>query len=154
MNRATIQSPRATGASVAGEGAPILRWSSALLALSLLLAAMLATSSGAGLGRVAVLLVFAPLAEEAVFRAGLQEALLRRQGSALVANGLTALAFGLAHVLVRGDAGAFVVAAPALLIGAVYGRWRRLRLCVALHAAMNAVWLGWAAVGPATPWGL
>lgn len=152
MNRATIESPLATGASSAGGS--MLRGESALLVLSLLWVAALATSSGTGFGRIAVLIGFAPLAEEAVFRAGLQEALLRRQGSALVANGLTALAFGLAHVLVRGDAGAFVLAAPALLIGAVYGRWRRLRLCVALHAALNAAWLAWAAVGPATPWGL
>jgi len=30
---------------------------------------------------------------------------------------------------------------PALLIGAVYNRWRQLRWCVLLHAGMNAVWL-------------
>jgi hypothetical protein len=28
-----------------------------------------------------------------------------------------------------------------VLNGVVYGRWWRLRWCVALHAAMNAVWL-------------
>lgn len=144
----------ATVASGAREAASMLHGDSALLVLSLLLAGALAASSGAGFGRIAVLIVFAPLAEEAFFRAGLQETLLRCQGSAPVANVLTALAFGLTHVLVRGDAGAFVVAGPALLIGAIYGHRRRVRLCVALHAAMNAVWLAWAAAGPATPWGL
>ena len=152
MNRTTIETPLAMSASSTGGSVP--RGESAFLLLSLLLVAALATSSGAGLGRIAVLIVFAPLAEEAVFRAGLQEALLRCQGSALFANGLTALAFGLAHVLVRGDGSALAAAGPALLIGAVYGRWRRLRLCVALHAAMNAVWLAWSAIGLATPWGL
>jgi len=151
MNGATIESRLATGASAAGTS--VRRADTALLWVSLLLAAALAASSGAGFGRIAVLIVFVPLAEEAVFRAGLQEALLRRH-SALIANGLTALAFGLVHVLARGDASAFAVAGPALLLGAVYGRWRRVRLCAALHAVMNAVWLAWAAVGPTTPLGL
>jgi membrane protease YdiL (CAAX protease family) len=91
---------------------------------------------------IAVLLVVAPVLEEAVFRAGLQEALLRRPALApWLANGLTALVFGLAHALLRGSAGALAVALPALLIGVVYARWRRLRWCVALHALMNAMWL-------------
>jgi membrane protease YdiL (CAAX protease family) len=89
----------------------------------------------------ALLLVLAPLLEEVVFRAGLHENLLRRLRSPLVANALTALAFALAHVLVRGEAAAFAVALPALLIGLVYQRWRKIWPCVLLHAAMNAVWL-------------
>lgn len=88
-----------------------------------------------------VLLLAAPLLEEAVCRAGLHEALLRHGAAAWMANGMTAAAFGLAHVAARGDAAAFTVALPALAIGLVYGRWRRLRWCVALHAAMNAAWL-------------
>lgn len=93
-----------------------------------------------------VLLLAAPLLEEAVFRAGLHEALLRHGRGLLLANGLTALAFGAAHVAARGDASAFAVALPALAIGLVYERTRRLRWCVLLHAAMNAVWLA------AMPW--
>ena len=112
-----------------------------------------AAHAGAGMQRVWVLLVLAPLIEEAVFRAGLQEALLRRWNAPLWANVFTALAFGLAHAAVRGDAAGFAVAVPALLIGAVYGRWRQLRLCVALHAAMNALWLTWGLIGPAAQFG-
>ena len=112
-----------------------------------------AAHAGAGMQRVWVLLVLAPLIEEAVFRAGLQEALLRRWNAPLWANVFTALAFGLAHAAVRGDAAGFAVAVPALLIGAVYGRWRQLRLCVALHAAMNALWLMWGLIGPAAQFG-
>ena len=91
--------------------------------------------------RTAVLLVLAPLVEELVFRAGLQESLLRRWRSPRVANALTALVFALAHVLVRGEAAALAVGLPALLIGAAYERWRRVWPCVLLHAAMNAIWL-------------
>jgi len=91
--------------------------------------------------RTAVLLVLAPLTEELVFRAGLQEGLLRRLRTPWIANALTALVFASLHVLVRGDAMAMAVAVPALLIGALYQRTRSLWPCIALHAAMNALWL-------------
>jgi len=94
-------------------------------------------------GRVAVLLVLAPICEETVLRGGLQDALLRHTVPADLANALTASVFGLAHALVHGDARAFAVALPALLIGAVYQRTGRLRHCVALHALFNAAWIAW-----------
>ena len=96
--------------------------------------------------RMAVLLVVSPLLEEAVFRAGLQEWLLRRGASLRKANVSTALAFGALHAIVRLQWGAFAVALPALLIGHVYGRWRLLRWCVLIHAAMNGAWLLWRSI--------
>lgn len=119
-----------------------------LVGVALGCCALAAGSSDAGLQRLAVLLVFAPLAEEVVFRAGLQEALLRGGLRPLLANALTALTFGAAHVAVRGEAAALAVVGPALLIGAVYSRGRRLWPCVALHVALNGVWLAWALAGP------
>ena len=113
--------------------------SAGVVALAVLSVA--AVSAGPGAQRVWIVLVLAPLAEEAVFRAGLQEYLLRRLRTPLVANGLVALAFALAHVATRGEWAHFAVFVPALLVGAVYERWGRLRLCVFLHAAMNALWL-------------
>ena len=110
-------------------------------------AAALLSLAGAELQRVSVLLVLAPMFEEAVFRAGLQEVLLRRGFSPRMAILATAATFSLTHVVLRGDVAAFVVALPALLVGAVYGRWRRLRLCIAMHCAMNAAWLGWSLAG-------
>ena len=88
-----------------------------------------------------MLLIAAPVLEETLFRGGVQEALLRHGKAAWAANVLTAAAFGLAHVAARGDGAAFAVVLPALAVGVVYNRWRRLRWCVALHAAMNAAWL-------------
>jgi membrane protease YdiL (CAAX protease family) len=32
---------------------------------------------------------------------------------------------------------------PALAIGWIYQRTRRVAPCVALHAAMNALWMSW-----------
>lgn len=98
-------------------------------------------AEGLGLQRVAIWMFLAPLLEEVALRAGLQEALLRHRATPLAANLGAALVFGLAHVAVRGDAQAFLVAAPALLIGAVYGQTRRLRHCVVLHALMNGLWI-------------
>lgn len=116
-------------------------WPLATALLALLAVGAAATAAGVGGQRVWVLLVVAPLLEEAVFRAGLQDLLLRHTRPVWRANLLTALAFGLAHAALRGDAWAFAVAIPALLLGRVYERTRQLRLCVALHAAMNALWL-------------
>ena len=109
------------------------------LALALSIVAL--SFAHVGLMQVCVLVVLAPLVEEAVFRAGLQEAFLLRWNAPLLANAATALIFGLAHVAARGDFTAFWVALPALLLGVVYGRWRRLRWCILLHAAINALWL-------------
>jgi membrane protease YdiL (CAAX protease family) len=94
--------------------------------------------------RLLTLLLIAPVAEEIAFRVGLQEQLLRRLRAPAVANALTAFAFGLVHVLAQARVAAFAVALPALAIGAVYQRRRRLGECVALHASLNAIWIVWA----------
>lgn len=124
-----------------GTGLGVLAWAAAV-------AAALALST-AGAPRVLLLLMLAPLLEEAAFRAGLQEWLLRRAWSPLASNAATALAFATAHAGLQGRWEGLLVAGPALVVGLAYARWRRLRWCVLLHAAMNAVWLaaplaGWA----------
>lgn len=87
-----------------------------------------------------VLLV--PLLEEAVFRVGLQDALLRQGLRPWLAISCTALCFMASHVLLRGAGWtSWAVVVPALLLGLVYDRSRQLRACVALHALMNAGWL-------------
>lgn len=137
--------PAPTRSASTTDGTPSgLLWSLSLPILAVLLALATVGPGGAGLQRMAVLLVLAPLTEEAVFRAGLQEVLLRHRIAPLAANGLTALTFGLLHAMLRADVAAMSVGLPALLIGAVYQRRRRLRDCIALHAAMNSLWLVWA----------
>ena len=115
----------------------------ALLAL-VLLAAFVAPPAQA-----LALLVLAPVLEEVVFRAGLQSFLLQHlRGHAAfgahTANLLTAVAFAAAHVAVRPSLLAALTLVPALLVGALYQRQRRLVPCIALHAAFNAIWLLWA----------
>lgn len=117
-------------------------------ALSLLAAAAAAAAVvGALAGPAPVLwfLLAAPILEELVFRAGLQEALLRRGAwPALAVNALTALAFAAAHAARQPAAAAALTLLPALLIGALYQHQRRVLPCIALHALFNAVWLLWA----------
>lgn len=93
----------------------------------------------------------APIAEEVVFRAGLQAALRRRLTAHLgdpaartLAVLLGALAFAAAHAAAGHMAGAWTLL-PGLLLGAVYERTGRLAPCVLLHALFNAFWL---AFGP------
>ena len=90
---------------------------------------------------VAVLLLVAPITEETVLRAGLQEWLMRRRLSMGVCIGATACAFVLAHVVLRGPSlFSLAVAGPALFIGWVYMHHRMLRSCIAWHMAMNVTW--------------
>ena len=102
--------------------------------------------------RWAVLLAIAPVLEEIVLRAGLQEALMRRlasRGTAAAAVNLAcALAFAAAHWLLRPGALAALTLLPALWLGWVYQQNRRLAPCIALHALMNAGWLLWTEGAP------
>jgi membrane protease YdiL (CAAX protease family) len=95
-----------------------------------------------------LLLLAAPVLEEVVFRAGLQEALLRRFGDrgnavALLINCVTALAFAAAHLLRQSPMLAALTVLPALLIGALYQRQRRLWPCIGTHSLFNGLWLLW-----------
>jgi len=91
----------------------------------------------------------APWLEEVVWRWGLQAPLARRLGPR-AATWLSAVAFGLAHLLfASGPDDAWRAAAtalPAAWIGAVFARSGRLSPCVAWHAGFNLLWL--VAIGP------
>lgn len=101
-----------------------------------------------------LLLVIAPVLEEVVFRAGLQEWLLRRHIRPLASAVGSAMAFALMHGLTRSWLLAAWVFVPGLVLGAVYARKRRLGPVVVLHSAMNLVWLwagpAWTGLSPTT----
>lgn len=113
--------------------------------LALVAALPLAGAALALPGRTVWLLAAAPLLEEIVFRAGLQDALLGRPGAqraeqALAANVITACTFAACHLLQRPEALGALTVLPALFIGRVYQQGRRLAPCIALHALFNAIW--------------
>lgn len=82
------------------------------------------------------LLLLAPLLEEWIVRAGLQEWLMRRNGHAAVVLGAPALAFGLLHAA-SGWLAMVAVLLPGLAFGLVYRRWRDWRLCALVHTLCN-----------------
>ena len=87
------------------------------------------------------LLAGAPVVEEVIFRLGLQQEFLSRVRSPAVANVATAVVFALAHGLSQGTGLSLLTLLPALAVGLIYQRSRRVAPCVALHAAFNAIWL-------------
>jgi membrane protease YdiL (CAAX protease family) len=87
------------------------------------------------------LLAGAPVVEEVIFRLGLQQELLARLRSPAMANAATALAFALAHGLSQVTGQSLLTLLPALVIGVLYQRSRRVAPCIALHCAFNAIWL-------------
>ncbi|SFV00673.1 JDVT-CTERM system glutamic-type intramembrane protease MrtJ [Pseudoduganella namucuonensis] len=87
------------------------------------------------------LLLLAPLLEEWIVRAGLQEWLMRRHpGRGVAPAALAVLApaagFSLLHIA-AGWSAAAAVFAPGVALGLVYLRWRDWRLCAAAHALFN-----------------
>jgi len=95
------------------------------------------------------LLVLAPMLEEIVFRGGVQEWLMSRLGDSRVvmAAPLTATLFAAAHVVARPTLGSVLTVLPALAIGVIYQRCRRLAPCIAAHVVFNGIWL--LSAGPA-----
>jgi uncharacterized protein len=90
------------------------------------------------------LLLWGPLVEECVFRAGLQDLLVRRWGWATLANACTSAVFALAHYAVSGNPASLLVAAPSLVLGWVYQRTQTLVWVVGLHIFFNGIYLAWA----------
>jgi membrane protease YdiL (CAAX protease family) len=120
----------------------------AALPLCLLAAtvAMLLAPLSPAVRHALVLLLWAPIAEEVLFRWGLQEALLRwwptRAG--VITLGSAAL-FAASHALTRDAAWGALYLVPGLVLALLYTARRSLTYCVLLHAAMNAAYLVWMA---------
>ena len=110
----------------------------AVIAASAALLLALAAPADAAL-RVSLLLA-APLTEELVFRAGLQEQLLRRNWGRWPAILSTAVIFSLLHGITRGSVIGLAVFAPACLLGWIYQLKRQVLLCIATHSALNLAW--------------
>lgn len=91
---------------------------------------------------IPVMFALSAALEEVIFRAGLQEAMLRAAWPLPLCNVITALGFALAHGLTRSWLLAAAVLPTALLIGSLYGRQRRVWPCVMTHASLNLAWWG------------
>lgn len=92
-----------------------------------------------------VMIAMAPVLEEIVFRAGLQDSLAavlpQRLGALSLANVVTAAGFALIHLWQHPPAWALATALPALVFGGLYERHRNLYAPIGLHAVYNAAYL-------------
>lgn len=107
-----------------------------LMSKQLVCTGQLVAPDAAALAR---LLLLAPVLEEWVVRAGLQEWLIRR--AVPVPVGLSAAAFALLHVG-SGWRAVGLVLAPGLALALLYQHSRDWRLCALAHCGMNALALG------------
>ena len=107
-----------------------------LLSQHLVCTGQLVAPDAAALAR---LLLLAPVLEEWVVRAGLQEWLIRRAVPVPVV--LSAAAFALLHAG-SGWRAVLLVLAPGLVLALLYQSRRDWRLCALAHCGMNALALG------------
>jgi membrane protease YdiL (CAAX protease family) len=112
----------------------------ALLSSHLVCRGQVVAPDAAALAR---LLLLAPVLEEWVVRAGLQEWLIRRTDGRTRAApvALSAAAFALLHAG-SGWQAVLLVLAPGLVLALLYQRRRDWRLCALAHCGMNALALG------------
>jgi uncharacterized protein len=87
------------------------------------------------------LLLWGPVVEELVFRAGLQKILMRQKFPALTANGIVSIIFSLAHYALSGNPSMLAVFAPSLLLGWVYQKTDSLVWIMGLHSFFNLAFL-------------
>jgi membrane protease YdiL (CAAX protease family) len=89
------------------------------------------------------LLLWGPVVEELVFRAGLQKWLSHRLSSPLVANFIVSFVFGLMHYALNGQLATWLVIVPSLALGWVYCKTNSITFVVGLHASFNLAFVAW-----------
>ncbi len=87
------------------------------------------------------LLIWGPVVEEVVFRAGLQKYLQSKRIHYGWAIALTSVAFAVAHYVFSQQLVSLAVFFPSLLLGGVYWRTRSLLGVIGLHAAFNLLFI-------------
>jgi membrane protease YdiL (CAAX protease family) len=90
------------------------------------------------------LLLWGPIVEELIFRAGLQQWLSRKWRSKLWANVVSSCVFSLLHSLTTGQLIALWVFVPSILLGAFYSKSQSVILTIFLHAFFNLIYVLWA----------
>ncbi len=87
------------------------------------------------------LLLWGPIVEEIVFRAGLQKHLMGHFHNHWVPNGITSVAFSLAHFLLMGNAASLMVFLPSMCLGYVYQYKGKIMWPIGLHIGFNFIFV-------------
>jgi membrane protease YdiL (CAAX protease family) len=87
------------------------------------------------------LLLWGPVVEELVFRAGLQKWLSQKIVSPNLANGVTSTVFALMHYALSGNLASLTVFVPSLVLGWVYQKTGSLARVIGLHTILNLTFM-------------
>jgi membrane protease YdiL (CAAX protease family) len=87
------------------------------------------------------LLLWGPVVEELVFRAGLQAILMRKIDSSNMANCIASALFALTHFAVSGNVATLAVFVPSIALGMAYQRTNSVLLTIGLHILFNLIYL-------------
>jgi membrane protease YdiL (CAAX protease family) len=87
------------------------------------------------------LLLWGPVVEEIVFRAGLQRQLMGYFHKHWIANGITSVAFALLHYILSGNLASLAIFAPSIALGWLYQRTGKVAWPMALHAVFNLLYI-------------
>jgi membrane protease YdiL (CAAX protease family) len=87
------------------------------------------------------LLLWGPVVEELVFRAGLQKWLTQKTASPLVANSVTSAVFALVHYVISGNPASLAVFMPSLALGWAYQKTNSIVWTTGMHMLFNLVFL-------------
>jgi uncharacterized protein len=87
------------------------------------------------------LLLWGPIVEELVFRAGLQKWLVQKTARMLVANCITSTVFALMHYALSGNVASLAVFLPSLALGWAYQKTNAIAWAMGLHILFNLVFL-------------
>jgi membrane protease YdiL (CAAX protease family) len=87
------------------------------------------------------LLLWGPIVEEMVFRAGLQRRLMGYFHNYWVANGATSVAFSLMHYVLSPHVGSLLVFVPSLVLGWLYQNTGKVAWNIGLHSIFNMLFI-------------
>jgi membrane protease YdiL (CAAX protease family) len=87
------------------------------------------------------LLLWGPVVEEIVFRAGLQRRLMGYFHKHWMANGITSVAFSLLHYVLLPNLGSLMVFLPSIALGAIYQYTGKVAWAMVLHSALNLLFV-------------
>jgi membrane protease YdiL (CAAX protease family) len=87
------------------------------------------------------LLLWGPIVEEIVFRAGLQRRLMGYFHKSWTANGITSVAFALMHYVLSGNPTSLAVFVPSMALGWFYQRTLNLSWVIGVHAVFNLLFV-------------
>jgi uncharacterized protein len=87
------------------------------------------------------LLLWGPVVEELVFRAGLQKWLIRQTVSPHLANGITSSVFALMHYALSANPTSLAVFFPSIALGWIYQKTNSLAWAIGLHVFFNLLFL-------------